>query len=390
MEVFDVIIIGAGASGLMAAIHAAKRGRKLLVIDHADQAGRKLLVSGGGKCNITNRLVTVADYYGTDTSFCKHAIKSFPSGSVIQLLESAKIETEERALGRIFCKKGAHEIVSYLVDTAKEWGVRFLFNSKVLEVTGSSGNFCVKGKETTFETSHLLLATGGLACPQIGATNYGYVIAEQFGHTVVPMKPVLAGFVLSQNSHLLNLQGISLHVKIQIKGKDKIIEEPLLFTHQGLSGPGILQVSCFWEKGDVVLINFLSSDDLISQMHKPENGRLLVKNLVMQFLPERLVKALISEPLSIRKVAELSKSDRIIIAKCVHQCVVVPETVEGYAKAEATLGGVSTHAINPKSMESMLVKGLFFAGEVIDITGRLGGYNIHWAFASGFIAGQNL
>ena len=390
MEVFDVIIIGAGASGLMAANQAAKRGRKILDIDHAEQAGCKLLISGGGKCNITNSRISVADYYGADTSFCKHAIKSFPSGSVLQLLESAKIETEERALGRVFCKKGAYEIVSHLVETAKERGVRFLFNSNVLEIMHASGGFSVRCKEATFETSHLLIATGGLACPQIGATSYGYVLAEQFGHTLVPMKPVLAGFVLPQNSQLLNLQGISIHVKIQIKGKGKIIEEPLLFTHQGISGPAVLQTSCFWEKGDVVLINFLSSDDLISQMHKPENGRLLVKSLLMQFLPERLAKALISEQLAIRKVAELSKSDRLIIAGCVHQCAVVPEAVEGYVKAEATLGGISTQKLNPKSMESLLVKGLFFAGEVIDITGRLGGYNIHWAFASGFIAGQNL
>ena len=388
---FDVIIIGAGASGLMAAIHAANRGCKTLIIDHARQAGRKLLISGGGNCNITNLRISADDYYGADTSFCKYALKRFPPESVLHLLQKAKIETEEREFGRIFCKKGANEIVSYLVHTAEKSGVRFLLNTKVSEVIHSPIGFhIICGKlayEQSVESPYLLIATGGLACPQIGATNFGYAIAKQFGHTITPLKPALTGFILPHGSSLLNLQGISLNVQIQLKGKNKIIEEPLLFTHRGISGPAVLQVSCFWEKDDVVTINFLPSEDIILQMHEPVNGKLTVKSLVTQFLPERLVKALIPEQLSARKVAELSKNDRKIITGCIHHYPVIPDAVEGFSKAEATLGGVSTHEINPKSMESLLIKGLFFSGEVIDITGRLGGYNIHWAFASGFIAG---
>jgi len=412
---YDVIIIGVGASGLMAAVHAAKRGRKTLVVDHGAPAGRKMLISGGGKCNITNRWVSTTDYYGADTSFCKFALKHFPPEAVLQLLQKAKIETEEREHGRIFCKKGANEIVSYLVRSAKDSGVRFLMNAKVSEVSHSpyascmrcdelafkqsdsvslsvkkSGIFCVKCEESTFEASHLLIATGGLAWPQIGATHFGYAIAKQFGHTVTPLRPALSGFILPPASPLLNLQGISLDVQIQIKGKNKIIEEPLLFTHRGISCPAALQVSCFWEKGDIVTINFLPSEDIISRMHDPDNGKLAVKSLVTQFLPERLVKALIPEQLSERKVAELSKHNRKIIAGYIHHYTVLPEAVEGFSKAEATLGGISTHELNPQSMESLRVKGLFFAGEVIDITGKLGGYNIHWAFASGSIAGQNM
>ena len=396
----------------MAAIQAALRGRKTLIIDHANQAGRKMLISGGGKCNITNRQISAADYYGADTSFCKYALNRFPPDSVLQLLQKAKIETEEREYGRVFCKKGANEIVSYLVKTSIDLGVRLLLNTKVSEVShchvdyypngdhlAFKGNnrFCVKCNKLidksnilTFESSHLLIATGGLACPQIGATNFGYAIAKQFGHTVTPLKPALTGFILPPLSSLLSLQGISLNVQIQLKGKNKIIEESLLFTHRGISGPAVLQASCFWEKGDVVILNFLPTEDVIMLMHEPDNGKFTVKSLVTYFLPERLAKALIPEQLSFRNVAELSRNDRKIIAGCIHHYPVIPDTVEGFSKAEATLGGVSTHEINPKSMESLLINGLFFSGEVMDVTGRLGGYNIHWAFASGYFAGQNM
>ena len=435
---FDVIILGAGASGLMAAIHAAERGRKTLVIDHANQAGRKMLVSGGGKCNITNRYISTADYYGADTAFCKFALKHFTPKSVLCMLQQANIETEEREHGRVFCKKGASEVVSYLVYRAKNSGVHFLLNTEVSEVIPPAGSvneidlsikatpsftpysmkistlaeisevnstagffvkcgeldsttcFNVKCGELTFASPCLLLAAGGLAWPQLGATSFGYAIAKQFGHSIIPLKPALTGFILPPESPLHHLQGISLDVQLQIKGRNKVFEEPLLFTHQGFSGPVALQISCFWEKDDVVLINFLPSEDIISAMHKPDNGRLTVKNLVTQFLPERLAKAVIPELLSGRKVAELSRSDRKIIADCIHHYPVIPEAVEGFSKAEVTLGGVATSEINPKSMESLLLKGLFFSGEVIDITGKLGGYNIHWAFASGYVAGQNV
>ena len=387
--VFDVIVLGAGASGLMAAIHAAERGRNVLVIDHAERAGKKILVSGGGKCNITNRRISVADYFGADNSFCKHALKRFPTESVLSMLQRAHIETEEREQGRIFCKRGANELVSYLVRTAENSGVRFLLNTKITDVSFSA-SFCIKSEGRRYESSCLLVATGGLARPQIGATSIGYAIAKQFGHTVQPLKPVLAGFILPQDSPLLNLQGISLDVRLWIKGKEAVIEEPLLFTHKGVSGPSVLQVSCFLEKGDTVTINFLPSEAIISQMHNPDNGKLFVKNLLTHFLPERLVKSLLPEPLSNRKVAGLGKKDRQLIATRIHEFPVIPDAVEGFSKAEATSGGVSTPEIHPKTMESLLLKGLFFSGEVMDITGKLGGYNIHWAFASGYVAGQNI
>lgn len=384
----DVIIIGAGASGLMAAVYAAKRGHSTLVIDHATVAGKKMLVSGGGKCNFTNRHIAVTDYYGADITFCKYALNQFRAASILQILQEAQIAIEEREYGRFFTINGANEIVNYLVDKAKQSGVHFLMSTKVSEVKHHNNAFHAQCDGQMLTSKCLLIATGGLAWPQIGATDLGYVIARQFGHTIVPLKPVLAGFILPPTSAIRNLQGISLVVQLRIKGDSRIIEEPLLFTHQGISGPAALQISCYWEKGNTLLINFLPSEDVILQMHHPENGRLQVQNLIKQFIPERLVKALIPEHLSGRKVAELSKQDRKTIATVIHSFAVEPEAIEGFSKAEATSGGVSTREINPKSMESHLLKGLYFSGEVIDITGRLGGYNIHWAFASGYIAGK--
>ena len=386
---YDVIILGAGASGLMAAINAASKERRVLIIDHAKKAGRKLLVSGGGKCNITNLKISASDYFGANNAFCKYALRRFTTDSALNMLEKAGIRTEKRDYGRIFCEKGADEIVSYLVRTAKDHGVHFALDTTITDVSYTT-HFYIKCEDRQYESSHLLVATGGLAWPQIGATNLGYVIAKQFGHKVLPLRPALSGFIFTHDSPLMNLQGISLDVQLRINGKGHVIEEPLLFTHKGISGPSALQLSCFWEKDDIIAINFLPSEDIISRMHEPQNGKLLAGKLLARFLPERLVSAIVSEKINERKVAELGKKDRNIIAECVHSYPVTPEGVEGFSKAEATSGGVSTAEINPKSMESLLQKGLFFSGEVVDITGRLGGYNIHWAFASGSIAGQNI
>jgi len=361
----------------------------VLLIDHSKKAGKKILVSGGGKCNVTNMNISVADYFGANNVFCKYALKCFTTRSALNMMEEAGIKTEERDFGRIFCKTGADEIVSYLVRTAKDYGVHFVFDTTISDVSLTSC-FCVNCENRQYKSSRLLVATGGLAWPQIGATNLGYVIARQFGHKVTTLTPALAGFILTQDSPLMNLQGISLDVQLRIKGKSPVVEEPLLFTHKGISGPAALQVSCFWEKGDVIAINFLPSEDFISLMHEPQNGKLFVGKLLTHFLPERLVTAIIPEKLYSRKVAELGKKERNSLAECVHSYPVQPDSVEGFSKAEATMGGVSTEEINPRTMESLLIKGLFFSGEVVDITGKLGGYNIHWAFASGLIAGQNI
>ena len=386
---YDVIIIGAGASGLMAAVGAARRGRSVLVVDHAGRTGRKLRLSGGGKCNVTNRHIAVSDYFGENNAFCSIALKRFTAKSALDMLREAGIKTEERTHGRIFCRNGADGLTDYLTDTARNVGVQFLMNADVSEVSHTT-HFLVRsaGERTAFESRRLLVATGGLAWPQTGASDLGYRIARQFGHRVTPLRPALSGFILPNDSPLLNLQGISLDVQLRINEKSPVIEEPLLFTHRGISGPAALQASCYRKQGDAVAINFIPAANALLLMHEPDNGKLSVKNLFAKFLPERLVRAIIPVSLQERKVAELGRKDRQAIAGYIHAFEVCPSSVEGYSKAEVTMGGVSTEALTPSSMESALTEGLFFSGEVVDITGRLGGYNIHWAFASGHLAGQ--
>ena len=256
---------------------------------------------------------SVNDYFGADNVFCKNALRCFTTKTALDMLDNAGIKTEERGFGRIFCEKSADEIVSYLVRTARESGVHFALKTTISEVSFAT-RFCVTCENKQYKSSHLLVATGGLAWPQIGATNLGYATAKQFGHKVLPLRPALTGFILAPDSPLMNLQGISLDVQLHIKGKCDAIEEPLLFTHKGISGPSALQVSCFWEKGDAITINFLPSEDIISYMHEPCNGKLLAGNLLMRFLPGRLVTAIIPEDIYCRKVAELGKRDRNKIA----------------------------------------------------------------------------
>ncbi len=390
MNQYNVIILGAGASGLMAAICAGKNGKKVLIVDHAQKAGKKILVSGGGKCNVTNRKISTFDYYGENPDFCQNALQNFTTKDSLQMLKKAGIEIEERECGRIFCKQNADMLASFLVKTAQNQEVNFLLGSSIEDVRQNKDFFEVQCKGIQYKSPHLLIATGSPAWPQIGATDIGCKLAKQFGHRIISLKPVLTGFILESGSSLLNLQGISLNIQAKIQGDNRIIEEPILFTHKGLSGPSMLQLSCFWEKGDIIVINFLPEGNASLLMHEPQNGKLLVKNLFTRFLPERLIYSIIPEELLHRKVAELGKKDRQRIINNIHAFEEIPKSIEGFSKAEASRGGVDTLQINSKTMESLIVPGLFFSGEVIDITGKLGGYNIHWAFASGFTAGQFL
>ncbi len=388
MAHFDSIILGAGASGLMAAIESAKKGCRVLAIDHAKEVGKKLLVSGGGKCNVTNREISWKDYFGENPEFCKYALQKYRIENVLDILKKADIDIEEREYGRIFCKQGAKRLVDYLAKTAQNLGVTFLLGTTITEVGYAENIFTVKTSKQTHSTGNLLVATGGLACPQIGATDIGHKIGKQFGHKIIPTKPALVGLVLQPDSALRNLQGISLMVKASIAEKMEATE-PLLFTHKGLSGPAIFQLSCCWEKGESVVLDFLPFENSIELMNLPDHGKLQVKTLFSRFLPDRLLQSILpTEPAS-RKIATLSKKDRTEIAAQIHSFSIQPVGTENFLKAETTKGGIDTSQVNPKTMESLLTPNLFFAGEVLDIAGKLGGYNIHWAFASGYIAGRN-
>ncbi len=389
MTHFDSIILGAGASGLVAAIESTKKGGRVLVIDHAGAVGRKLLISGGGKCNVTNRDISWKSYFGEQPEFCKNALLKYRIENVLDMLQKANIEIEEREYGRLFCRRGARQLVNYLEKTARQAGASFLLDTRIEAIEKTEAIFTVSTSNGCFSARNLLVATGGPACPQIGATDFGHKIAKQFGHKIIPAKPALVGLTLSVDSPLHNLQGISLLLKAAINGKMEA-EEPLLFTHKGLSGPAIFQLSCCWEKGDALTLDFLPSEDAQALMKLAENGKLQVKTLFSRLLPERLLQAILPEQLASKKIAALTRPERTEIACRIHSFSVTPSGTENFLKAETTKGGVSTAQLNPRTMESLLVPRLFFAGEVIDIAGKLGGYNIHWAFASGYAAGKQM
>ncbi len=385
---FDIIVLGAGASGLLAATEAAKKGGRVLVIDHAGHVGKKLLISGGGKCNITNRKILWKDYFGENPEFCKPALQKYRIENVLQLLKEADIDIEEREYGRIFCAQGAKPLVQYIKKTADNLGVTFFLETTIEHVEKQNDYFQIQTSKGQFSACHVIVATGGLAYPQAGATDIGHQIAKQFGHKIIPAKPALAGLVLPSDSALQNLQGISLLANASISHK-MVVTEPLLFTHKGLSGPVIFQLSCCWERGDAVVLNFMPDENALNLMNAPENGKLQVKSLFSRFLPVRLLQAILPLDLHSRKIAGLGKKERQIIADKIHSFMEIPIGTENFTKAETTKGGVSTQQIDAKTMESKLVPRLFFTGEVIDIAGKLGGYNIHWAFASGYAAGRN-
>lgn len=373
---------------MIAAIEAAGKGCKVLVVDHAKEVGRKLLISGGGKCNVTNRKISWQDYFGENPEFCKNALQKYRIENVLDILQKANIEIEEREYGRVFCKQGAKQLVNYLAKTANNAGVNFLLEAAITEVAKTENTFTVKTSKGNYSAHNLLVATGGPACPQIGATDIGHKIAKQFGHKIIPAKPALVGLLLKPDSALRDLQGISLMVKASIEEKMEVTE-PLLFTHKGLSGPAMFQLSCCWEVGEHITLDFLPSENSIALMGVVDNGKLQVKTLFSHFLPNRLQQAIISDELTSRKIATLSKKDRMEIARQVHSFTVQPAGTENFLKAETTKGGVATAQVNSTTMESLLTPKLFFAGEVLDIAGKLGGYNIHWAFASGYMAGRS-
>ncbi len=416
---YDCIILGAGASGLMCAATAAARGRRTLVIDHAAKPGVKLSITGGGKCNLTNRSVTSADYTGENPDFCCSALSRFTPGDLLDLVRNAGIELEEREFGQMFCKRSARDLVNFLTARCRNAGCAIALGERVREVAplktdhGRSGRqntvsrapenspelseqpeqdcprYMVVTSAARYRAGSVVVATGGPAWPQAGATGTGYEIARAFGHRIVPIRPALAGLVLPKGDPLADLAGVSLPVRISLQGhKAGFPVLPLLFTHTGLSGPAALQASLHWKPGLELRIDFLPDRPVPEELGAPGAGKTLVRNLFRRFLPARLCDILLPPELAGRKAAELSRAQRDVLAARLHGFALVPSETEGFARAEVTAGGVSTERVSSRSMESSLSPGLFFCGEVLDVTGRLGGYNLHWAFASGLAAGE--
>lgn len=385
MNQHDVIILGAGASGLWTALTAAKRGRTVLVVDHARKAGRKILIAGGGKCNFTNIDISPANYHCKNRHFCKSALARFSPWHMVEYLSLHNIPWEEREHSQLFCTRSAADITEALYNDCLEHNVRFLFSEQITSVQKKDDLFDIQLTNSAHQAPSVVVALGGSAWPQVGATDAGYKLARKFGHKIVPTFPALVPLMMPSNWKLKNLSGIALPVTISSNGK--LFTENMLFTHKGISGPVVLQISAHWKKGDSIEIDLLpyaSIEDSINEA----GSKPLLKTIVNRHFPERLASALIRKELGEKQLAQLSKKDMQEIHASIHAFNVVPTGTEGMKKAEATGGGVDTADVSSKTMESKLCKGLYFTGEVLDVLGDLGGFNLHWAWASGNAAGE--
>lgn len=390
---FDVIIIGAGASGLMCAIEAGKRGRKVLVLDHANKVGKKILMSGGGRCNFTNYSIEFENYLSSNPHFCKSALSRYTQWDFLALIDKHQVAFHEREQGQLFCNESAKDIVSMLLVEAKIAQVSFQLNTVIKTIDrANTQQFIITTASQVFSCQSLVIATGGLSIPSIGASPFGYQIAEQFGIKIQPTRAALVPFTLQPNDkkRFSTLSGIAVPC---IATHDKqSFKDALLFTHRGLSGPAMLQLSSYWRAGDVIYINLLPELDLISLLtqERQQNNHTQVKTFLNHHLPKRLLTTLLTTELLEMPLVDLSDKKIHALSQQLHQWQIKPNGTEGYRTAEVTLGGVDCDSLSSKTFQSNDVAGLFFIGEVLDITGWLGGYNFQWAWSSGWCAGQSI
>ena len=380
----DAIVLGGGAAGLFCAMIAAQRGRRILVIDHADKLGKKIIISGGGRCNFTNRSVSAANYLSANPHFARSALARFTPQDFLALVEARGIAYEERRHGQLFCQGSAKEILALLVDGCREAGVTFALGCAVQEVTRAADGFSVSTSRGVFTAPKLVLATGGLSVPTTGATDLGYRVAQRFGLALVPLRPGLTPLLINGTA---DLSGIAVDAVAEV-GVARF-QENVLFTHTGLSGPAILQVSSYWQQGQAVDIDLLPGRDCAAELAAASAVRATALNHLSLSLPRRLVEYRIGHlPAAQRPVVQLTRDERIALAEALQRWQVVPQASDGYRKAEVTVGGIDTDGLSSKTMEARAVPGLYAIGEVVDVTGWLGGYNFQWAWASGHAAGE--
>lgn len=401
MRSIDVGIIGAGGAGLFCASEAAARGRRVLVLDHARKLGGKILISGGGRCNFTNTGASPSQYVSRNPHFCKSALSRYPSARFIERVKEHRIAFHEKKLGQLFCDGSAQAIVGLLKTECDRAGATIELGCtgvkvvKVERLEPSQGpgapRFQVESSGGVFVAESLVIATGGLSIPKIGATGLGYEIARQFGLKIVPTAPALDGFVLTgeASAWLGELSGVSIDCVIRCGGSS--FRESLLFTHTGLSGPAALQASLHWSPGDRVTIDLLPDLDVLQWLlgKKRMGNRGLLRNLLAEALPARFAERFCERNFPTElPLPQLSESALASFCAKLHAWELVPASTVGYAKAEVTRGGVDTDELSSKTLEAKKVPGLYFVGEVVDVTGWLGGYNFQWAWASGWAAGQ--
>ncbi|MGR6137182.1 NAD(P)/FAD-dependent oxidoreductase [Stenotrophomonas maltophilia] len=385
----DVVVIGAGAAGLMTAITAGQRGRQVQVIDHANKVGKKILMSGGGRCNFTNTGTTPANFLSANPHFCKSALARYTPWHFIELVSKHGIAYHEKELGQLFCDISSKQIVKMLVDECQAAGAQIRTECSVQRIEHGSAGFRVHTTQGLFHCASLVVATGGLSIPSMGATGFGYEIARQFGHQVLPTRAGLVPLTLSgkHQERLADLSGVALPVEARCNGKS--FQNFMLLTHRGVSGPAILQISSFWQPGDALELDLLPGQDAgewLRQM-KRERPAAELRTVLGDVMPKRLAQRLCEHWLPDRPVRQLDEPVLRQAAQLLGAFPLVASGTEGYRTAEVTLGGVDTAEVSSSTMESKRVPGLHFVGEVLDVTGWLGGYNFQWAWASGHAAG---
>ena len=384
----DVLIIGASASGLMCAIEAGKRGRKVVVLDHANKAGKKILMSGGGRCNFTNIDVDASNFISHNPHFCKSALSRYTQWDFIAQVNEYHIPYHERDLGKLFCDDSAKDILDMLLDECKKSKVKIVLNCDIKKI--DNGSFVVRTSVGNYQATSLVIASGGLSIPKMCASPLGYKVAEQFNLKLWPTSAGLVPFTLQPHDKekFETLSGIS--VESLVNNERIQFKENILFTHRGLSGPAILQISSYWKPGETITINLLPELDVVDLLtsRRENQPQLKLKTVLVEILPRRLVTAFFDKDTIDQPLQNLSKDKINDIAQLLQHWELKPNATEGYRTAEVTLGGVDCNELSSKTMESKKVKGLYFIGEVIDVTGWLGGYNFQWAWSSGWCAGQ--
>lgn len=387
---YDVIIIGAGAAGLMCALTAGYRGRSVLVIDHANKPGKKILMSGGGRCNFTNLNSTPANFLSDNPHYCISALKRYTPQHFLDLVERHGIEHEEKAAGQLFCKDSSKDILNMLLTECEWAGAEVRLKTSVKTISGVDHGYQLQTSSGTLTCESLVIACGGLSIPTMGATGFGYEIARQFGLTVLPTRAGLVPFTLPPElkEQLAPLSGVSCPVDVHCNNEH--FREPMLVTHRGLSGPAMLQISSFWHPGDSLNINMLPSTNVEHDLHylrksKPQST---VAQYLAQHLPKRFALALNDLHGWAGPLQGYKNSDIEQVARALDQWTIKPAGTEGYRTAEVTLGGVDTRQLSSKTMAVLDRPDLYFIGEVVDVTGHLGGHNFQWAWASGVAAGN--
>jgi predicted Rossmann fold flavoprotein len=390
IQKYDVIIIGAGAAGLMSAIEAGKRGRKVLLVDHSRKIGEKIRISGGGRCNFTNTNTHSSKFISKNPNFAISALNQYTQNDFIDLIKKHKIEFHEKKLGQLFCDGSAQQIIDMLLSECEMAKVT-LRKGVVVENVDKQGNqYFIDANSEKYSCDSLVIATGGLSIPKIGASKFGYEVAKKFNLNIIETLPALVPLTFNEKILMMcrELSGLSLEAIVSFN--KTIFEEGMLFTHRGLSGPSILQISSYWKLGNNIKINLSPNLDVFKLLEdrKNSNPKQDINTVIVEILPKRLAHMICKENNVSGNISELSNKILKELSDAINAWVINPIGSEGYRTAEVTLGGIDTDEISSKTMMSVKHPGLFFIGEVVDVTGHLGGYNFQWAWSSGYVAGQ--